>query len=965
MKQKFFLIVVFIIFLLLPQNIFAACPAGCSTLGGNIGCYSGTSGAGSCTQSPSNPNLNFWNQEVPIDDCGVGACQSEGKSYCLYIQSFLNCGGCCWPDAPPPSCSLSTPLNPRVYLDETTVSSAKLRWNSPTTKGTELRVRLDSNQNDVENGCPGTGTCLIKENGLNKNSTSFNTATAPSPPVSLSPGRRYYWRVINWTDSTCNAPSATDSFITDCQVSLNSATEPFVTGTSQTITATVTANASLIDHVKLSMPANSFAHLSSNPKNDSTVPYNVNVFGDSAGTTTLNANVYYGPSGSSRCSTSIPINITSLYTLEAKAHKITDINASCSTIVGAPALKPTDFSLEAGSTNYPQSATQNTNAAISIPNLTIGTDTVINSLPVPPPPYQTVKYCRSIIPLPPPPPPPWPGPGPSPTLTPTPTPSYTVTNVASGQAQDDTVRFDVGIINNSYTLQTNVHDVTDPNATCDTIAATPYSLTSPLFPKTIALTVDSTNAPQSGTQTNGTPVSFPNLALGTDTLDTTAPSGYALVKSCLSNTANPGVYTQTDTTTGQAPSDTMLFDVGYIKNTYTFQSFAHEITDVSATCADIQAAPKLNGVTFFLSSPSSANDPQSGVTSGNPPVTFADLPIAPINPQDYLESTPPAGYAVVRYCLSKSSNGGPFSPSVTSDPPVASGQQPNDVFQFDVGYVYGTPWVQVQGGDVTVNTSISSPVPDSVVPESNKMFLTSSNAPNGILAGLVTYGTTADFDSSPGTGGGIPDKVSPNKWLLNESYATKDYYTKFYNKLGAPTTADADYTEALNIVTQPPFDPDLVPPKKYYYVNGDMETSGTWSVATGESYVFIVNGNLTIKTPITRTGTGFIAFVVKGNITIDPSLGVTPISETPVIEGLYVTDGTFLTGSSIAGKEEFVGKGIFNARRFTLERNLDVPPATGNNARYPSELFIFDPQLPFLLPDPFRENSITWQEVAP
>lgn len=186
-------------------------------------------------------------------------------------------------------------------------SSAILRWSSPTVKGTELRVRLDRSQTDVEDGCTGS-TCLIKDNGLGKNTTTYDTATIPAPPVSLSPGQKYFWHVINW-DNTCTAPSATDNFTTDCLISLSPATAPFVPGTSQTITATVTANANLIDHVKFSLPGNSYAHLANNPKNDTTDPYNVVVYGDTPGSATLTANVYYTANGNSRCTTSIPIDI--------------------------------------------------------------------------------------------------------------------------------------------------------------------------------------------------------------------------------------------------------------------------------------------------------------------------------------------------------------------------------------------------------------------------------------------------------------------------------------------------------------------------------------------------------------------------------------------------------------------------------------------------------------------------------
>ncbi|MFZ5844896.1 MAG: hypothetical protein ACOY0S_00315, partial [Patescibacteria group bacterium] len=118
----------------------------------------------------------------------------------------------------------------------------------------------------------------------------------------------------------------------------------------------------------------------------------------------------------------------------------------------------------------------------------------------------------------------------------------------------------------------------------------------------------------------------------------------------------------------------------------------------------------------------------------------------------------------------------------------------------------------------------------------------------------------------------------------------------------------------------------------------------------------------TIGGRINLTGTGVIVFVVRGNITVSPTVGVAPSSTTPVVEGIYLTSGTFATGaSSNPGTEKLVGQGMFIANAFLLERNL----GNINNTSYPAELFSYNPQLLLTMPHAMKDTPITWEEVAP
>ena len=149
---------------------------------------------------------------------------------------------------------------------------------------------------------------------------------------------------------------------------------------------------------------------------------------------------------------------------------------------------------------------------------------------------------------------------------------------------------------------------------------------------------------------------------------------------------------------------------------------------------------------------------------------------------------------------------------------------------------------------------------------------------------------------------------------------------------------------------------------------------GNWSIPTGQSYVFLVNGNLTINGRINFVGTGFIAFIVKDDINISPGIGTTFSSATPVLEGIYIASGTLHTGVNggpgepnyFPGAERFVGKGIFIAGGVSLERDLSTADAgTTANDTNAAELFIYNPELLLRMPESFKDVPIAWEEVGP
>ena len=308
------------------------------------------------------------------------------------------------------------------------------------------------------------------------------------------------------------------------------------------------------------------------------------------------------------------------------------------------------------------------------------------------------------------------------------------------------------------------------------------------------------------------------------------------------------------------------------------------------SCAAIAASTQYVSGTKFSLSPNV--DPATQTQSGGSYVSWGSVPIAhPVSGDAYtVSSTPPWWVTnVLRNACYTKDAGATYAQGLSAT------IFPTETVTWELGYGPPGPWVQTGGGgDVYAAGEITSLVPSGASPRS---FALGGEAP---YPGVVTYGTSYDFDPSSGSNG--ETHVSSKNWLVGATRPPLDYYEYFRHKLGPPTTVDVDHH--ITPLSQPASRPQA------YVVSGDMTTAGDWTAGDGERLILMVDGNLTIGGKITPSGTGFAAFIVKGNITVEPSVGVPSTSDTPVVEGLYVTSptGTFITGdSSSPGTERFVG----------------------------------------------------------
>jgi len=300
-----------------------------------------------------------------------------------------------------------------------------------------------------------------------------------------------------------------------------------------------------------------------------------------------------------------------------------------------------------------------------------------------------------------------------------------------------------------------------------------------------------------------------------------------------------------------------------------------------------------------------------------------------------ISSTPPGQYELGNICVS--TNGGTYT-QASAGTLLASG-----TLDFVVAYLPQSGWVQAVGGNAYAASSIISSIPSTV-----STYFALAGAMGD--AGIVSYGSTYDFSLDYADFG--ETLVSAKKWLVQQVNTTTNYYEHFARQMDVPSNATVIETptnlEKPTTCTTAPC---------VYYVDGDMTTSTTtpWAIESSEQTVVFVNGNVTINDTITVASGGFFAIIANGNITVDPTI--------TTLHGIYIASNA--TGNaqfnSGAGLTQLVVTGSVIADNFSLQRDL----GGALNPTTPGEVFTFDPQLLFTMPDTMKETPYVWQEVAP
>lgn len=289
----------------------------------------------------------------------------------------------------------------------------------------------------------------------------------------------------------------------------------------------------------------------------------------------------------------------------------------------------------------------------------------------------------------------------------------------------------------------------------------------------------------------------------------------------------------------------------------------------------------------------------------------------------YLDlSTPPAGYTCSTGvgCNNNCTLSNLTSPSSTN-------------------YFYISPsreaWWQAVGGSIYANGSVRSEIP------SASLSLIAPGVGNALGALMRSSGTV---DTGAGT-------VSSEGYSAQTTYKGKTMnYDFFAAHMGVTGSTPNDWgADTMN-------KPANNPTRDFYYINpsgSEASVTTPWNIASGESYVVFVNGDLRIASNVTVAPGGFVAFIVNGNLAVSPAV--------TSMQGLYVIDSTFASETN-SGTDVALGVegSVVAWGGVSLGRDL-----VNTNSTIPGETFKYRPDLITNMPEKMKVFALKWEEVVP
>jgi hypothetical protein len=311
------------------------------------------------------------------------------------------------------------------------------------------------------------------------------------------------------------------------------------------------------------------------------------------------------------------------------------------------------------------------------------------------------------------------------------------------------------------------------------------------------------------------------------------------------------------------------------------------------------------------------------------------------------------------------------------------------VQEFDLS---AEPWWQVYGGNIYAEQNIQSLIPTPLCSGDCQPALSVSDIDNTTnSAGFPIVNTGSITTEEGGSTGYIHQSGDrDNAYLGHATGITipERGFQYYFNKLEQEIDLDdgewgtngqkPNYTEADGSA-------------EIYYHNGNLTIgdSNSWSVASDEKIIVMIDGNLTLDDQL---GTdqiidvaqgGVVAFIVSGDINITPDVGYdmpdvvdvdlvvenNPALTAANIEGIFLADGELNINSyGSSSDKKFIGAGTFvgwtavNLNRDFAEDNTVLGVYNHMN---PTSSFIFRPDFVVNSPFELQEAQIEWREVEP
>jgi hypothetical protein len=183
-----------------------------------------------------------------------------------------------------------------------------------------------------------------------------------------------------------------------------------------------------------------------------------------------------------------------------------------------------------------------------------------------------------------------------------------------------------------------------------------------------------------------------------------------------------------------------------------------------------------------------------------------------------------------------------------------------------------------------------------------------------------------------------PGTASPDKSLRGYNHASSDLIDHYQNQAGKNPVTNFSNVNSVNS------------DGLWRATNPSLTINNNHTFPNNLKAIIFIDQDLTIRGNITLPSNSSIAFIVNGDITIE--------SNSEFIEGIYMAKGTFTTQAS---NKQFIGRGLFAAGSFSLNRDLDSG-ATRKNYNTPAEQFVYRPELFLYAHEILKKPVYSWQE---
>lgn len=350
-----------------------------------------------------------------------------------------------------------------------------------------------------------------------------------------------------------------------------------------------------------------------------------------------------------------------------------------------------------------------------------------------------------------------------------------------------------------------------------------------------------------------------------------------------------------------------------------------DVLDASATGLSVTITGGPTNATISVPVSSSGHYDSGAIAAGTYTVSF----------------TPPGGYTITQ----PPKNGPPpqFGSVTIGSGCAASAISPvspdavcssGNILTLNFGITNLLPWTQVTCSDMRVDGGFTNPVPASPVCGAN-------THPGGYA--VTTDGTYCStnpgtFFSGSTSSSFAPGKVSANNWIAGGDTTNPETFSQV-----SPGIIRVSYDYLMTTAQQSGITPltelasscggdegnctlSATLPHGVYLSSNDLHITSDWTVPAGNSYVILVNGDLTLDGQILMPPSSKSSLIIAaaGNIIIGPGVGAgSPTTTTANIAGLFSAGKHFIVlGNSTPGTQDICQTNPSGDKRLNIEGSI-------------------------------------------